>query len=33
MVENENEKLKNSIAIKDKEIRNLVERLKASSER
>lgn len=33
MVEKENEALKNNIALKEKEIKNLVERLKASSER
>ena len=33
MVEKENEGLKNNIVVKEKEIRNLVERLKASSER
>ena len=33
MVERENEGLKNNIVVKEKEIRNLVERLRASSER
>jgi chromosome segregation ATPase len=33
MVERENEGLKNNITVKEKEIRNLVERLKASSDR
>lgn len=33
MIEKENEGLKNNIIMKEKEIKNLVERLKASSER
>lgn len=33
MIERENEGLKNNVTVKEKEIKNLVQRLKASSER